>query len=106
VQREFNQEMLQKLNSIYPVLGTNVIEATPEHWNDFSLHMKATGASVALSISSNEGHNDLVGVTNEIVTVVAEIQHIMSEYNSMFMEAIFKVWMENDKWKFDFEPTF
>ncbi|OUR86893.1 hypothetical protein A9Q81_27585 [Gammaproteobacteria bacterium 42_54_T18] len=75
------------LRGLYSTIGTRLIEATPEHWNSAFLRMRLSDDSVAHIIESDEGHEDIVMCTDEILEASWQLERELKSQGRMFEKA-------------------
>jgi hypothetical protein len=98
-----NQQALfqEQQNRIYPLIGSELISLTPEHWRSAVLELKAVEDGVSHSIFSEDGHRDIVTASMELFEQTRKLELLFQQYNCMWEEARFRVWLDEEQtWKF------
>ncbi|KAF0813619.1 hypothetical protein IGB42_01970 [Andreprevotia sp. IGB-42] len=82
-----------------------LITATPETWNSAKMVVEREESNgqekMAISISSPEGHGEIVGPTEEIFSSLYKLSDLFREYGSIWSRAFYSVKLqEGGSWRF------
>jgi hypothetical protein len=91
---------------ILTAMARALISATPEQWNSALLELttsRPTAKTTGLShtISSPEGHRDIVVATDELLQETSRLQILHERKGNMFVRVAFSVSKDSDgDWRF------
>ena len=91
---------------ILNAIGSALIAATPEHWKSVTLELVATQPTTLTvglvhTITSPEGHRDLITPTEDLMAATTELQCLCERYGRPFARIVFEVSCDaNGSWNF------
>lgn len=89
-------------SELYEKVVGALIDSTPEHWYSFNLGLSKGGSGFIHSVESNEGHEDLVSPSEQVLLATRNLQLYQDRISEPFSEAIFRVWLDDsDSWHFE-----